>query len=211
MNRKFRNIMMFIYVLSLAVMLAGATFAYFTYIKVSSVSPIVEAQTATVGNIIFNINNSIDILVNGKNFAKGMPSISSESSASATLIVNGEKEYKTKYNLYLEIEENPFIYTSLDNTPEIIMSIIDPLGNEVTEIDGLSYSSVTDGTGKLIKGFDITTKTQRVNIANAYEIKTMNETTQIWKVQITFVNLETDQAENTPKEFDGYLKMEKVV
>ena len=112
------------------------------------------------------------------------------------------------YYLYLNITSNDFIYTVDENTPELILTITDPEGNPVTSISGLSYkenvtTTVTGGESQIINGFDITTQTGLITIADNYEITATNtSTTQEW---VTLVNLDSDQEENTGKTFEASL------
>lgn len=210
MNKKLRNVLMSVYVLSLIIMLSGATYAYFTYIRVSSVSPIVEAKTATVGSILFSINSNIGIDVNISNFKSGMPSLSDEVNASATLMVDGDSYFTEKYYLYLNIEDNPIIYTTNEEYPELMLTVIDPEGNELTELEDLEYKTIVDSNNETIRGFDITTKNGIIYIANNYEIRTNDVLKQEWKVIVTFVNLDSDQNSNMGKQFIGKIGMDKV-
>ena len=200
---------MTVYVLSLIIMLAGATFAYFTYIRVSSVSPVVETKTATVGSILFSINSNLEIHVTADNFKEGMASISDDVIASTTLFVDGDNYFTEIYNLFLNIEDNPFIYTTTQKYPELILTVIDPDGNELTEIEGLEYKTVTDGNNETIKGFDITTASGLINIASNYEIRTNDVIKQEWMIKVTFVNLTYDQYVNGGKNFIAKIGMDK--
>ncbi len=86
----------------------------------------------------------------------------------------------------------------------MFLSITDPLGNPVTNIDGLT--SVTVGG---VEGFDITTKTGLIMLADNYEITTTGTTTQEWNITVTFVNLNSDQNANTEKSFEATLIMQE--
>ena len=88
----------------------------------------------------------------------------------------------------------------------MFLSITDPLGNPVTNIAGLTPVTI-DG----VQGFDITTKTGLITIANNYEITTTSTTTQEWNIIVTFVNLDSDQQENTEKSFNATLIMQENV
>ena len=61
------------------------------------------------------------------------------------------------------------------------------------------------------KGFDITTRTGGFLLVPDYDISATrgNTTTQEWKVEVTLVNLDTDQNKNTGKTLSGKLYVTK--
>ena len=115
------------------------------------------------------------------------------------------KEICKEYNLKLEIKDNEFIYTTPDEKAELLIKVIDPNGEELTEIPGLEY---VESQG--YKGFDITTKNGDFYIAQNYEISTNSLVVHNWKVEVTLVNLDTNQYMNIGNDFNGVLKMESV-
>lgn len=210
MNDKVKKILMVIYVLTIVAMLATSTFAYFTYLNVSNMSPEVEAETATLEMLVFDMGNTINIHANQYNFGEDASSITEKTYASAQLIWNKEDIVEHTYDISLNIAKNDFEYSIDENSAELILTITDPEGNEVTDIDGLDYVSVRDINGKIIHGFDITTKYGKINIVKDYKIATsLTAITQIWNMEVTFVNLDASQAVNMGKELVGNFKIEK--
>ena len=82
----------------------------------------------------------------------------------------------------------------------MILTIKDPNGTEVTELNGYNYVTVGD-----VSGFDITTTKGLVTLADNYEIASTGTNTQEWEVTVTFINLDTDQNDNTGKSFSANL------
>ncbi len=208
MNKKTKITLLIIYVLAIFSMITSATMAFFTYINVSNVSPVIDAQAATILDwLTFDVGKPIYILANDYNFGKDMGNLTSDISASATLKVESDgtvtKTYY--YNLKLEIKDNEFIYTTPDEKAELLIKVIDPNGEELTEIPGLEY---VESQG--YKGFDITTKNGDFYIAQNYEISTNSLVVHNWKVEVTLVNLDTNQYMNIGNDFNGVLKMESV-
>lgn len=202
MNKNLKRLLVIVYVLVLIVMLAGATFAYFAVIKVSNVAPTVEAGTAQTDWLIFKAGDPINIMADENVFGMGDGNLEESTTATAELQVsNPENEATYYYDLFLEIEENNFVYTTEYNEAELILSISGPDG-EVKSIEGLEY--VTAGG---VSGFDITNKTGRYYIARDYELSSKDNVMQEWKVTVTFINLDSDQEENTGKSFAGYLEI----
>ena len=70
----------------------GATYAHFTYINVSRVSPKVEVGAATLNFITFEIGDPIFINPTIENFKEGMKNLSSDTFASAYLRVENSEE-----------------------------------------------------------------------------------------------------------------------
>ena len=60
-SKKATNIILIIYVIALTVLVIGATYAHFTYIKVSRISPKVDVEAATLNYIMFDIGSPIFI------------------------------------------------------------------------------------------------------------------------------------------------------
>lgn len=203
MNKKTERFLLIAYVLSLMFMLVGATYAYFSVIRVSNVSPVIEVDTAQLDSILFDAGFPISIYADNENFQKGMGSITSDTFARAYLKTNGEN-VTYKYNLFLDLLENNFVYSTEDKKAEIILKVIDPFGNELKSLDGLEYV-----TSNGVSGFDITDKKGKFYIARDYSITTSNEIMHKWSFYVTFVNLETNQEVNHSKKLNGYVKIEK--
>ena len=210
MSKKLTNFILIIYVIALSVLVIGATYAHFTYINVSRVSPKVEVGAATLNFITFEIGDPIFINPTIENFKEGMKNLSSDTFASAYLRVeNSEEETSINYNVILQINENNLTYSTTSKTPELLLKVIDPYGNELDTIEGLNYVTITDGQGNKLSGFDITTAKDRYYIAKNRNLKTKNEISEIWKAEVTYVNLGESQYGNLDKKLDGLIRIEK--
>ena len=205
MHKKTRNILMIIYILVLIAVVSGATFAYFSVLQVSNVAPTAKAQTATTEWLLFNTGEEINITATEENFGSGMGSLTGTTFANVLLRTsNSAVPVSHNYDLFLEITANEFIYSTPTRNAELLLTVSDPDGNELTHIDGLDYVTVGD-----IAGFDITEKTGRFYIAEGYEITTDTVVEQTWNIEITFVNLDSDQQANTGKNFASILQVER--
>ncbi len=204
-NEKKVLVLSFIAVIVLILVVVGATYAYFTATSSGDGNINTNISSNTTDNLSFNIGNAININATEENFGEGMPSLSGSTQASATLTANNYTNNATRnYYVYLNITNNNFVYTTDTNETELFLSITDPLGNPVTSIAGLTSVTI-DG----VQGFDITTKTGLITIANNYEITTTSTTIQEWNIIVTFVNLDSDQQENTEKSFNATLIMQE--
>ena len=127
-----------------------------------------------------------------------MGSISDSTTGQAILKANNTtNEATARYNIYLIIENNDFVYTTEEGTPEIVLNVTDPNGNKVENITGLVHYE---------NGFDITTRTGGFLLVPDYEISaTDTQTVQDWNIEVTLVNLDSDQNANTGKSLTGKL------
>lgn len=210
MSKKMQKIMLILYIITLIIMVGGATFAYFTNVAVSHINPSVDTQAAVTDLVLFDAGKNIRINPTDLNFREGMGNLSDETFASAYLRSARKNEaISYKYNLYLEIKKNNFEYSTVSKSPELIMQVIDHDGKELTYINGLEYVSVKDGNNAIINGFDITTKVGKFYLAHEFAISAVTENTHIWKAKFIFVNLEEKQDGNFDKELNGNIKIER--
>ncbi len=201
MKNKKNLIFMVIAAITLAAVVLGATYAYFIAQGGSSANTNVNVQTNTTDNLSFEVGNPITLNVTQDNFYQGAGNQAGSTTASATLIANNATNSATaNYYLYLDITSNDFEYAVDTNTPELILTITNPDGTELTSLSGYKYVEVGE-----VSGFDITTVNDVIKIAENYEITSTGTETQTWNITVTFVNLDADQVGNTGKTFEASL------
>ena len=186
---------------TLALLVVGATYAYFQNQYGSASNADVNVITATTDLLTFKIDKAINISVSQSEFKKGNPDASDSTGAHATLTASNSKNVEKttrSYNIYFVIDANDFEYTTQDGTPELYLNVTDPNGNKLENITGLVHYE---------KGFDITTRTGGFLLVPDYDIEATrgNTITQDWKVEVTFANLDTDQSKNMGKGLSGKL------
>ena len=204
-KKKTSIVLMLVAIIALLTLIVGATYAYFKAIGNSGSETDVNVLTATSDLLTFKIDNDINISVGQSDFKKGAGNKSDSTKASAILTASNSKNIEStsdRYNIYFIIEANDFIYTTDNATAEILLNVTDPNGNEVENITGLVHTD---------KGFDITTRTGGFLLVPDYDISATrgNTTIQEWKVEVTLVNLDTDQTKNTGKTLSGKLFVTK--
>ena len=204
-NRKKTITLMIVAIITLLALIIGATYAYFQASGNSGSDTDVNVVTATSDLLTFKIDKDINIIVSQSDFKKGAGNKSDSTKASAILTASNSKNIESssdRYNIYFIIEANDFIYTTDNATAEILLNVTDPNGNKVEKITGLVHTD---------KGFDITTRTGGFLLVPDYDISATrgNTTTQEWKVEVTLVNLDTDQNKNTGKTLSGKLYVTK--
>ncbi len=203
-----KNKLYLIILVAIGVLLVvGVTFAFFVARNSNAAASDVDVTTEGLTSLEFTPGSAVSIHASLANFSEGDGSLSGTATSSA--ILKSSNSATEDYNVYFEIENNNFVYTQDNTVPEMILSVIDPNGNEVTSIPGLTPVNVTDAlTGDPIKGFDVTTYTGLIKIAENYSITNNNGytgTTQDWQVTLTFRNLDTLQRENEGKALNGTL------
>ncbi len=204
-EKKKSIILMLVAIITLLTLIIGATYAYFQASGNSGSGTDVNVVTATSDLLTFKMDKDINIIVSQSDFKKGAGNKSDSTKASAILTASNSKNIEStsdRYNIYFIIEANDFIYTTDNATAEILLNVTDPNGNKVENITGLVHTD---------KGFDITTRTGGFLLVPDYDITATrgNITTQEWKVEVTLVNLDTDQTKNTGKTLSGKLFITK--
>ena len=205
-NKKQAIILSVIASIVLLVLIVGATYAYFQASGGTGTSANLRVTTYTTDVFNFEVGNDISIYADATSFASGKGNAVGSTFAKAILTANNKTNTATEhYYLYLNISKNTFTYTQNEDTPEILLTIKDDAGNEITSINDLTYKTVTDGKGATIKGFDITTGIGLITLLNNKEITASPQKTDTWNVTVTFINYDKDQSKNAGKSFNAKL------
>ena len=206
MENKKTKIVSVVSIIALALTLVTATYAFFAAQTGEGAQTDIKINASTVDTLTFETGSIISLSLDQDNFASGKGNQSGTTFAKAMLSANSKTNTATKYYyLYLNISKNTFNYTQDTNTPEILLTIKDGAGNEITSINDLTYKTVTDGSGATIKGFDITTGIGLITLLNNREITASSQKTDTWNVTVTFINYDKDQSKNAGKSFNAKL------
>ncbi len=197
LNKK-TKIYIIIILAALLILALGTTYAFFLATGLNGPSAELEVTTEDTENLYFTPGSPIDLKANLTNFSEGAGSLTGQAVSSATYVASEGK--KEDYYVYFNIVSNNFEYSVNENTSELLLSITDPEGNEITTLTGYDYVTA-DG----ISGFDVTNKTGLIEIANLYEILGSKpaDTVQNWTAKLSFINLDADQTVNEGKSFNG--------
>ncbi|MBE6140423.1 MAG: hypothetical protein E7172_02680 [Firmicutes bacterium] len=205
-NEKKTLIMSTIATIALIAIVVGATYAYFEAQNETSGGSNIGVDAATTDVFRLTSSEKIELNANPSNFKQGDDNLVGEAQASAYLRANNNTNTATyNYYVYLDIEENDFVYSVDANTPELLLKVYEgELGeNEVTSIPGLTRKTTEDVTG-----FDITGIKRAITLVNNKEITTTSEIEEKWSIEIIFVNIESDQKANQGKTLDASLRIE---
>lgn len=199
-------------IITLITLIVGATYAYFQVAGDSSKSTDVNVTTYTSDLLTFEMGSDIAIYATQTSFGSGKGNATGSTFAKAMLTANSKTNKSTKrYFMYLNISENTFTYTQNEDTPELLLTVTDTNGNEITSITGLEHKTVTDAKGASISGFDITTKSGLVTLLNFREITASPTKTDEWNVTVTLVNYNANQNGNTEKSFNAKLMIQEEI
>ena len=210
MEKKKTVIYSIVALVALALLVVGATYAYFQNQYGSASNADVKVTTYTTDVLTFETGDAINISADQETFAQGKGNRTGSTFARATLQANNKTNTATaNYYMYLNIENNTFTYTNT-GTPELILQVVDKTsGNPVTSITGLNYVTVTDGKNTSISGFDITNKDGLIALFSNKEISASPKTIEEYTITITLVNHNFDQNINTGKNLNGKLIIQK--
>ena len=185
----------------LSVLIIGLLFILVARVTYAFLAPVInKAQTNVVGttdtvdDFKFELGDALKLDASPTTLKENGSNYTTNTTAKALLKANSTKKTATyNYYVYFLIKSNTFTYSD-GSTPEIILTVTNPNGDEITSIEGLTY-----GTFNGVSGFDITTKKGLFNIANNHEITSNSSTsytTQSWTIKITYLNLSIDQSIN---------------
>jgi len=211
METKKRTIILSVIALTtLALLVVGATFAYFQSQYGSASNADVNVTTYTTDVLTFATGDDINIYADQSTFASGKGNATGSTFARATLTANNKTNTATEhYYVYLNISNNSFTYSINESTPELILTVTDSAGTEVTDISGLTHASVTDGSGTTISGYDITNKSGLITLFNNREITASPSKEETWNIKLTFVNYDENQNANAGKSMSAKVMIQK--
>ncbi len=206
MENKKTKIISVVSIIALALTLFTATYAFFAAQTGEGAQTDIKINASTVDTLTFETGSIISLSLDQDNFASGKGNQTGSTFAKAMLSANSKTNTATKYYyLYLNISKNTFNYTQDTNTPEILLTVKDGTGNEITSINDLTYKTVTDGKGASISGFDITTGIGLITLLGNREISASPQKIDTWNVTVTFINYDKDQSKNAGKSFNAKL------
>lgn len=211
MNKK-RIIIISISVAVLLFITLSVTYAYFSANIRGTTSTSAAVKANKLPGLTFSNWGNISLSADQDNFASGEGSLSSSTTTWANLTADNEAEAVVEhYNLYVYINENNFEYTKDSSTPELLLYIQNSMTHApITEVEGLTYKeNVTDAKGNTYSGFDVTNKSGLFKILINKEISATSSTTEPWDIKLNFINYNFDQTDNSGKNFDAIVMLQK--
>ena len=199
----------------LLILFIGVSFAYVIAQISGGATGNVNISADTTDNLKFSVDKEINLNPTQFSVTEGGSGLSDQATGTASLVANSTNKTATfNYYVYFRINSNNYVYTTPEKTPEIVLTITNPLGEEITSLSGLNYVTTTNADGTQVKGFDITTADGLYNVASLYEISSrssINPTIQNWTFKVTFINLETNQHENGGKSLNAEIILSREI
>ncbi len=194
----------------LTIGLIGVTYAYLgTVVQLPAIQNVLFGSES-VDQLTFIEGDPLSLNATLDNFGEGDNDLTTQSTTSAHLIANtGTSTATDFYNVYFEVTNNDYTYSTEERKPEILLNVINPENEEITWNTDLDYVTVTDAvSGESLSGYDITTFYGLINFVSEYEISTNSTdvgTKQDWQVKVTYINLDSNQATNINRNLDADL------
>ena len=188
------------------VLIVRFTYAYLA-LNVNEARGDVTLNSDETDKLDFAVGDPLSIDATPTTLPENGENLVDTTTATATLLANttnSTAEYP--YWIYFTVSNNTFVYSD-GKTPEIILTVTDPEGNLVTNIDGLTY-----GTFNGVAGFDITTLNGTFTVADGYTIvsnSSTKTTKHTWNFTLTYLNLPTDQSINFGNSMTTEVSMSK--
>ena len=124
MENKKKNMLLVVTVAFLLVLVFGAAYAYFQAQTGLGASANINVTANTTDSLKFEVGKDLSINITQANFALGAGNQSDSTTAKATLIANNKTNIaRYNYYLYLQINKNEFVYTTEEQTPEILLQV----------------------------------------------------------------------------------------
>ena len=197
-------------VVTLTLLVVGATYAYFGAQTGAGSQADVKVTTYTTDLLTFSTGDNINLNISQSNFASGTGNQIGNTYAKAMLTANNKTNSATAhYYVYLNVSSNTFEYSINESTPELILTVTNNAGTEVTDISGLKHVSVKDAKGVTISGYDVTTRKGLLTLFNNKEITATPTKEEQWNIKLTFVNYDADQTKNAGKTFNAKAMVQK--
>ncbi len=190
-------------VLSL-VLIIGVSWAYFAphtdvgeNANINVTSEYVEEFRLTVDKDILLHINQQTVPEHGDNYG--------DTAVARASFKPGDNGDTTKsYYVYFNIKQNEYQYTTSEEKTELLLKIKGPEG-DIKSLGDLKYDSE-------LQGFDVTMENGLIKVAGPYEITNESKyeyVNQDWTFTLTFINLDTNQSDNSEKIFDAQIIIQK--
>lgn len=188
------------------ILISRITFAYLSPI-INEAFTNVLVKSDTVDNLKFELGSPLKLNATPTTLPENGDNYTSITTATAILKANSANKTATyKYNVYFQIVTNNFVYID-SSTPEIILTITNPDGEILTELEGIKY-----GTYNGVSGFDVTTEVGFYTISVNHEIASTSSSVyknQTWTFSLTYLNNFFDQSANFGKNMITNILMKK--
>ncbi len=211
-ENKYLKSLLVLIMLVLVALIARVTYAYFQMQREETGPTSLDVNVHETIALQFIPGNPLEMDVNKSTLPKGGENLEVVSNPRVKLLLDDYYDI-IHYNVYFTINENNFDYTTLDEIPEIILTITDPDGEEITDIPGLTHIGSDSEKYQGVAGFDVTRYSGTVAVKENQEISlAMVQNTnmeQSWTFTLTYINLDYNQSANLDKSLKVEIKMQQ--
>ncbi len=209
MTNKNNKVLTLVAIITLLLIVVGATYAYFAAQAGGTTSTDATVTSNTTDLLTFSINRDISFTVTQALFAQNGQNQSGDATATATLTPNNKTGAATmNYYMYLNLQTNPTVYSEANTNedPELMLQVFDG-NNQLVTLTGLG----TQKTIKGVTGYDITGVSGIKTLLDNHAISATNNTATIenWRIVITLINLDVNQNDNTGKTIEAEIIIQK--
>ena len=227
-NNKKSKVLLVITVIVFAAFVIGAAYAYLNAAVDGPKKTPAKITARTIDSLMLSIRDSNDklqgtdgfkplsVVVNQDTLSKTSSDTLDYVIATAELTPSNKLDHSItkEYYLNIVIENNTFIYSTEGNKPELLLRVSKKSTGDADFIpieslpDGTHVVTVTDKIKGDITGFDITTKTGIISVANPETIIAKTDASGVehshkdeWKIELIFINYNESQNGNAGKKF----------
>lgn len=201
MDKKNTLLLTVIAIATLLVAVVGATFAYFSAQTGEGATAPVTVTTSTADSLEYGSFGAITINATQQNFYEGAGSLTGETTGNVTLKANNDNAATYCYTAVLNVTSNNFVYTTEEHTPELLFTINKNAAAIMTNYD------ITVAENGAINIPTVSGGSELLHTISADAGATVSDT---WNAKVELVNLESDQQENTNKQFVATLNFTSV-
>ncbi len=181
----------------------AATYAYFSNLINDNASSKVTVLLHTTDSFVISEGDDLEIEASQFNFSKKDGNLSSVSTSTIDLRASTSEAAIYCYKADLIIDSNSFIYTTDEETPELIFKTVK---NGVTIVN--NFDITTKGTSAVYT-YQIPTTSGGSTYIHTLNADIDELETDTFVSTVTFVNLVGSQNQNTDKSFLGRVKFTK--
>ncbi len=210
METKKTKIMGMVALAALALTVIVATYAFFAANVGDPAAVDITVNAHTVDTFTFSVGDPISITLDRDNFARGKGNQTANTTATATLTANNKTNSATEhYYVYLSISKNSYGYSINESSPEIIMTLTNSSGEEITDISGLTHVTAKGADGNEVSGYDLTGVSGLISLVKNKEISTTSSIEETWNITITLMNYDADQTANAGGKLEAQVLIRK--
>ncbi|MEG1892329.1 MAG: hypothetical protein RR189_00355 [Bacilli bacterium] len=200
MEKKNTVLLTVVAVATLLVAVVGATFAFFTAQLGAGASADVNVRTSTNDSLVYGTWAALNLTATQQNFTDVSGDIKASTGGTVELKANADAAAEYCYTGKFNVTANNFVYTTgVTATPELLLNVKKDNVLVITNKDITTFANAAQAT------IDIPTINNGTDYKHHINALAGATETDVWNIEVTFVNLAQDQQVNTGKSLTGTL------